>query len=431
MWVTPGKPLRWRQRRLLTNTMVAVAGGLIGVTAVGIGAGVLYLGTLTSRTCQETRYPETEVHKGRTPGYFSSNYQQARDRFLEAAVAAGANIEGFHNPNSGPQGESLVTDVALFGPKDAKIVLVVGSGTHGVEGFAGSGIQTGLLREGIAQRMPSGVSLLMIHAINPFGMAHLRRFNEDNVDLNRNFRDHSKPPPGSPEYQELADAIAPRSLSFWAEVGSWSRLLWFRRTAGRAAAQRAVTDGQYSYPDGLFYGGTFDTWSNRTLRAIADRYLSHAERVIVVDVHTGLGEYGDAEIILNDPEDSPAYGRAVAIWGSEQVRSTITGGSVSIHLDASVKLAFVEMLPESEVTAVSLEFGTRPGMDVFRAVRAENWLHHHGGGDHAKAENIKTCLLRAFHPDSDEWEASVWNQGKEVVEQALAWSASVFNRPSA
>ena len=313
--------------------------------------------------------------------------------------------------------------MALFGRKDAKTVLVVSSGTQGVEGFAGSGIQTGLLREGIVQRLPSDLSLLMIHAINPFGMAHLRRCNEDNIDLNRNFRDHDKPRPGSPEYEQLADVIAPRSLSFWAELRSWSKLLWYRRTAGKAAAQRAVSDGQYSYADGLFYGGTFETWSNKTLRAIADRYLSHADRVIVIDVHTGLGEYGHAEIIMNDPEDSRAYVRAVEIWGSERVRTTIAGGSVSIHLDASVKLAYTEMLPQAEVTAISLEFGTLPQMEVFKALRAENWLHHHGGQDHPRASEIKTCLLRAFHPDSDEWETSVWNQGKEVVERALAWSA--------
>jgi hypothetical protein len=407
------------------NTKIKIAAGSISLIAAGIAAGVLYLGTLTSRTCRDVRYPEAEVRDGRASEQFSSSYQQARDRFLEAAVAAGASIEGFQNPNSGPQGESLVTDVALFGPEDANTVLVVSSGTHGVEGFAGSGIQTGLLREGIAQRLPPGASLLMIHSINPFGMAHLRRVNEDNVDLNRNFRDHSKAPPGRSEYEQLADVIAPGSLSFWAEVASWSRLYWFDRTAGRAAMQRAVSQGQYSYPDGLFFGGTFETWSNRTLTAITDRYLSQAGRVVVVDVHTGLGEYGNAEIILNVPGDSPAYRRAVAIWGQEHVRSTVIGGSVSGHLDASVKLAFAEMLPQAEVTAISLEFGTLPTMDIFKALRAENWLHHHGGGNHPKAENIKNCLLRAFHPDSDEWEASVWVQGREVVEQALAWSRQV------
>ncbi len=38
------------------------------------------------------------------------------------------------------------------------------------------------------------------------------------------------------------------------------------------------------------------------------------------------------------------------------------------------------MLPNvEEVTAVSLEFGTLSAMKVFWALRAENWLHHHGG----------------------------------------------------
>ena len=78
------------------------------------------------------------------------------------------------------------------------------SGTHGVEGFAGSALQVGLLDEGIQNELSPESAVLMIHAINPYGMAHLRRFNEDNVDLNRNFRDHAKTPPENCAYQKLA-----------------------------------------------------------------------------------------------------------------------------------------------------------------------------------------------------------------------------------
>ncbi|MGF1761640.1 M14 family metallopeptidase [Photobacterium sagamiensis] len=59
-------------------------------------------------------------------------------------------------------------------------------------------------------------------------------------------------------------------------------------------------------------------------------------------------------------------------------------------------------------------------MEVFKALRAENWLHHHGGTSHPKAVELKRCLLRAFYPDSEEWKASVWSQGKQVIERALA-----------
>jgi len=360
----------------------------------------------------------------RAPDYFSSSYQTARERFIEAVRSTGGRVECIPNPHRGPDGGQISMDVVLIGAKDAARTVVLSSGTHGVEGFAGSGIQSGLLQGRIDSRLPEGVSVLMIHAINPYGMAHLRRFTEDNVDLNRNFRNHSDFHPSNLPYETLAEVIAPQSLSFWSELHSWSRLLWYRLTAGKAALQAAMSGGQYSHPDGLFYGGRFDTWSNTTFRTVVQRYLSHATHVVVVDVHTGLGEFGAAEVILNVPENSPEYERAVAIW-AQRVRTTVMGASVSTHLEASLKLAIPQMLPEAEVTPVSLEFGTVPPMEVFKAVRAENWLHHHAGPKHRQARELKARLLRAFHPDSEEWQTSVWNLGKEVVDGALAYLAGI------
>ena len=349
-----------------------------------------------------------------------TDYSRARTEFLQAATAVGGRIESLQNPNLGPRGEALYTDTVQLGPTEAHRSLLLSSGTHGVEGFIGSGIQTLLLREGLARRLPSGVNLLMIHAINPWGMAHLRRVNEDNVDLNRNFRNHAELPPENPHYERLAGVIAPRSLSIWSETACWSRLLWYRLTAGRTAAQAAVSGGQYSHPDGLFFGGTSETWSGRTYRTILRRHLSHATEVISVDVHTGLGAFAAVELILNLPEGSPEYQRAVAIWGPTLVKATVSGASVSAHLDASLKLAVTRTLPAAIVTAVSLEFGTVPPLAVFRALRAENWLHFNGGWDNLRAQPIKDRLLRSFHPDSDHWEMLALAKGRAIVDRALA-----------
>ena len=378
--------------------------------------GILVLGTNIWSACAQ---PKIEVKNVEAMEYFSSSYKEAREKFLEAAQAVGASIESVKHPDTGPEGEPLFTDIALIGPKDAKRMLVLSSGTHGVEGFTGSGIQTGLLREGIASSLKPRLSIVMIHAINPYGFAHLRRFNEDNVDLNRNFVNHSKPYPDNPGYEELADVLAPESLSFPSEIFSWAGLLWFRMRNGKAELAEAITGGQYTHPEGLFYGGTFEAWSNKTVRSIAHRYLSHADRIVVIDFHTGLGAFGTAEVILNVPEESPAYKRAVAMWGTERVKSTTTGTSVSVHLSATLKLAFPEMLPDAEVTALSLEYGTSPPLEVFKAVRAENWLHHRGGKDHPNSKKIKNELLRVFFPDTDDWKELVWLQGKEVTKLAL------------
>ena len=350
--------------------------------------------------------------------YYSVDYQEARHKFLVAARAAGGTIESYRNPVLGPINQPLHLDVATFGPMDAVNLLVLGSGTHGVEGFVGSAIQTGLLREGIHAQLGPGTGLVVIHAINPYGFAYQRRFNEDNVDLNRNFLDHSRQHPENPGYDQIADAITPESLSFWSNTKASLRLLFYRLRRGSVSLRRAISSGQYNHPQGLFYGGQSDTWSNKTVKKVADRYLSGAKRVVVIDFHSGLGPFAAAEVILNVPKSSPVYLRAAKWWG-HRVRTTMCGESISIHPHGSLKLAFPQMLLEAEVTAVSLEFGTLPPLDVFWALRAENWLHHHVDSDYPASGQIKEDLLRAFYPDDREWQRRAWHQGREVVLQAI------------
>ncbi len=358
-----------------------------------------------------------------TAQYFPPDYSSAKQSFLAAAHACGAEIESFIAPTLSTKGKELFTDVAALGQIDAVNALVIISGTHGVEGFAGSGIQAGLLFEGVFRHLCPDVKVIIIHALNPYGFAEKRRFNEDNVDLNRNFIDHAKSGSSNYDYDQLATAIAPRSLSRVTELSAQLKILCYRLRNGRSRLQHAVTHGQYSHPQGLFYGGHFEVWSNQLLRSLTEKHLTSCSRVAVVDLHTGLGSYGKGELIMDASEDDPVFGRAVSIWGVERVKSTIAGGSVSSSLVGTINQAFVDMLPTSEVTAVGLEFGTLPKMAVFNALRAENWLYHHGDQGSRNADEIKEALLRAFYPDDDAWKESVMEQGRDVVERVLrAWA---------
>lgn len=401
--------------RATTATLIAVAALLVTAGLMGM--------IISERNshCAARAHSESDSSDTVASAFFAADYQSARGRFLSASKHAGAKIERFEHPRRGPHGELLYTDVALIGRPDAERFLVLISGTHGVEGFAGSALQVGVLQEYLRAEMPPNLAVLMIHAINPHGMAHLRRFDEDNVDLNRNFRDHAEPPPVNHFYEELADAIAPESLSLGSEVASWTRLLWFKMTAGKAKTQIAISGGQYAHPKGLFYGGGSEIWSNRTLQAIVERYLQHAREAIVIDIHTGLGKFGATEVISSVPKGTAEYNRAMTIWGASLVRTTYSGESVSVHLGATVKSAVPKMLPKAIVTSVTLEFGTFPPMDVFRALRTENWLHHYGNASHPQAQSIKNCLLRTFYPESKEWKTLAWRHGKHVVRRAMMY----------
>ncbi|MBE9558860.1 MAG: M14 family metallopeptidase [Proteobacteria bacterium] len=354
----------------------------------------------------------------RALAYFSNDYRTARGRFMVACKTARLRVESFECPHPGRDGEPVYTDVAVLGPDNTRAALMLTSGTHGVEGFCGSAIQTGLILEGLAARMPPDLRIVMVHAVNPYGFAHLRRVNEDNIDLNRNFIDHDAAPPANPAYDELADIIAPTAHWRLATGASLARLLMHRMIHGTAKLQAAITGGQYNHPDGLFYGGRAPAWSNKTFRQIVRRRIVGAERAALLDIHTGLGPHGQGEIISSDMPGSPAHARAQAWWG-ERVKTTKAGESVSADLSGTLKNAFYEALPRAEATAGTLEFGTLPALQILHAMQAENWLHNNGG-NHRSATQIISAMRHAFYPDSDTWKTRVWNQGCEAVEQAMA-----------
>ena len=113
------------------------------------------------------------------PIAFSSDYAEARDRFREAAKAAGGRLEAYPIDAKGPGNSDLAIDVALVGgPPDPERVVVVSSGLHGVEGFFGSAIQLAWLQAGGRSQLPAGLRLVLVHGANPYGFAWRRRWDD-------------------------------------------------------------------------------------------------------------------------------------------------------------------------------------------------------------------------------------------------------------
>ena len=213
-------------------------------------------------------------------GCFSEDYIEARAKFIQAAQAAGATITRFALAERGPDGGELSTDVAWLGPPDASRALITISGTHGVEGFFGSATQVEWLRRVKTAPLKEGVAALHIHAINPYGFAWQRRTNEGNVDINRNWMDFGAPLPANLMYDELSDDLCPSDWSAETQARTGARLQAWIQRHDFAKFQKAVSSGQWTHPDGLFYGGTSASWSRRTLTEILTSQLRHATRVL-------------------------------------------------------------------------------------------------------------------------------------------------------
>jgi hypothetical protein len=350
--------------------------------------------------------------------HFPGNYRQGRAAFLQACEANDLGITTRVLPDAkGPDGHALYLDTTVIGERDAKSAVLLISGTHGVEGFFGSGAQTALLRGGLAKRAKKGVKFVLLHALNPFGFAWNRRVNEQNADVNRNFVNHAKPP-ANRDYDKLVDAISPRSIAKDEYSQANARLREYALAHGDFALQEAISAGQYKHPHGIYFGGPAESWSAQMLKDVFREELKGVERLIAIDFHTGLGAPGAAEMITEDLPGSSAYKRARKLWGA-RVQSSEAGESLSPPLKGTLDKAVARWMRGKELTFAALEVGTAPVRDVFDALRKDNWLHEYAGLRARNAKVIKQQIRDAFYPDTATWKRKVWNHAADVVESAV------------
>ncbi|AKJ27679.1 M14 family metallopeptidase [Caldimonas brevitalea] len=349
---------------------------------------------------------------------FSQSYAQARQKFWRACEDHRLDVEQHVHPMLGRDGEVLALDVCREGPPDARQVFILSSGCHGVEGYAGSGIQVAMLRdaEWHAAVRESGVAVLYLHALNPYGFSWARRVTHENIDLNRNFIDFSAPLPRNDDYDSLHAFLVPREWPPSPEVEQ--RLAAYAAEHGMAAFQSAVSRGQYTHEDGMFFGGHNPSWSNQTLRHVLREHNRHTQDLAWVDLHTGLGPVGYGERIFASHEDTEALARTRAWWGPA-VTSTYEGTSTSAMLTGALWISAFEECPQARYTGIALEYGTVPLQDMLNAVRAEHWLDNHPETPPAQAATIKRQLHDAFFVDTDDWRASLVEQAREASLQAL------------
>lgn len=349
---------------------------------------------------------------------YSESYAEARGKFLAAAEAAGLDVETHAHPLLGRDGETLALDVVHEGPRDAPSLLLVSSACHGIEGFAGSAVQTALLGDAAwhARLRERGVAVLYLHALNPYGFSWGRRTTQENVDLNRNFRDFHASAPANPHYDTIAHWLVPPTWPPSAEVNA--ALGGFVAQHGVAALQAAVTAGQYAHPEGLFFGGTDPTWSHVTLRHVLQAHARRCTRLAWIDLHTGLGPSGVGERIWAGRDDPPALARAKSWWG-ERVTSIYDGSSSAALLTGLMWNVAYEECAQAEYTGIALEFGTVPLLQTLEALRAEQWLENHPEADAARRVAIKQALRDAFFVDTPAWKQAVLAQAAEVARQAV------------
>ena len=357
--------------------------------------------------------------------FFAPDYFTARSRFRSAVLARGGQLESILLDAKGPaEGDltvgDLTIDIGWFGSSAPKRAFIHSSGLHGVEGFAGSAIQLQWLEEGIPRPAPD-CAIALVHILNPFGMAWLRRVNENNVDLNRNFLEADAEFSGASDGYAALDsflnpASPPRSpLTEFFALRAGAKIL----RHGMPALRRAIATGQYDFPKGLFFGGKRREQGPRRFQLYISGRFSDSTRLVAIDVHTGLGRFGEDCLLVSDDPDrlasaaemQKAYGGCVQSPDAKQIGYRARGAQDGLYF---------RMFPAAQVCFAVQEFGARRPLAVLSALRAENRSHHYSADGSPENHHAKQRLLEVFCPPDKRWREQVLKRGREVIGQGLA-----------
>lgn len=351
--------------------------------------------------------------------YFSLSYRQARARFVAAAGAVGARCFTYDLDGAGQGGLSI--NVVAVGPEGAATV-VVSSGVHGVEGFFGSAVQLALLDRISKQVLDGGLRFVLIHAINPFGFDQLRRGDEANVDLNRNFLLESQTYKGSP----VGYAALDRFLNPASPVARWELPFHLQAMAliarhGMATLKSAVAGGQYEYPRGLFFGGSQPSASTIIVRDHCDRWIGDAPSVVHLDLHSGLGRFGQCKLM---PVVSDAVPRSFFIdaFPAQQIEFDDDRQRTAYRVRGGMGQWLVDHFGDRTYRFALAEFGTYGPLRILAALRQENRFRFQGPHDTAAQHRAKAELLECFCPQSTAWRRRVIETSLSIVDQAARWS---------
>lgn len=393
--------------------------------------------------------------------FFSSNYQQARTRFRDAAQSAlrrigreDEKLEFFRVPSQ--VDDDLTVEYAFLptgGDGSAPHLLLITSGVHGSEAFAGSAVQIYFLNSIFSKKQLLKTDVLLVHCLNPFGCKYARRATENNVNLNRNFSLTSGLyETKNTNYQKLRTVLEPKGRVLWPLLSRWRLgiLLWWRLKFGGFTLQelsQGIGQGQFDSPEGVEFGGhqgepqVLDFF--RRLQSRVSGYNS----VVLLDLHTGLGDQLQLHVM---PADSPEAVHAnlfTRLFGQKCESAARTDmPSENLHATEEAKQKYVvttgddegfyrtsgdlnNVLPSllsgsQKCVAVTLEFGTLGSdtgakLDTLARVVVENQGRRYGYWHSLVERKVKKMFVELFYPSDLRWRECVLDKSENIFERVL------------
>jgi len=348
---------------------------------------------------------------------FFNEYEEVRAHFLERTEELKeAGVETQTESYAISAEEGLYID-SLYVPAtvEQKNLIVLTTGVHGIEGYIGSVMLDVFWEEIYPTVNPENTGVLIVANINPYGMKYHRRYNENNVDLNRNFilDWETFDLTTNKDYPKVYDFLGPKKTMgnlFWHEAGFYASIAKQAIVNGVDTITSALTGGQYEYPEGVYFGGLEDQESTVYLKNVFEGTLeSEYENIVHIDVHSGYGPRYTM-VIFNSIYDTMTEAEAKKLYNYEDI---ITFDSESFYPTTGDTTDFYYRLrdklgEDTELYSTCFEFGTL-GDGLLDSVMSlkytveENQNHWYPSKNKITNAAIKERYLKMFYPSETVW----------------------------
>ncbi|MCB0371174.1 MAG: DUF2817 domain-containing protein [Bdellovibrionales bacterium] len=365
--------------------------------------------------------------------YFKNTYEEARKDFIQRGQALSQKYSGqivLDKVNyQYAVNENFEINYLYISKKPSKNLVIIQSGTHGIEGHTGSGVQNFIL-DYIETKPETTTNFLIIHGVNQYGFETNRRVNYNNVDLNRNFQsdtnEFQSTNSGYEQVNYFLNPTKPIETGFFPKIGFYIDALKLIYKYSKDTLKRAILKGQYQFEKGLYFGGHQYQPEYFALNQIWDKYVPKYEKVLLIDIHTGYGKKGKLHLLANsshskDEEDIKNIFKPQSIdFGDDKEFYQVKGDLTSYFQTKYTS-------DNRHIYSLAFEFGTLDSQkllgsidSIYRMI-AENQGHFNGYKDATDKNKISTLFSEMFYPKDFAWRDSVLDQSKKEIDKILSY----------
>jgi hypothetical protein len=399
---------------------------IIGIILIPVIGGISYFYVAFNNYSLEDDYQLNENNLT----YFNESYDEARKEFRlksDELILKYPGTKKFDIPVLCSKDTNLTIDFCFIpGSESADKIIILSSGVHGLEGYTGSAVQLYFMDNYISNEFLDKTSILLIHGVNPYGFKYTRRVTENNVDLNRNSDIEKKLYQLKNEgYPKVYDLINPKGK---VKAGSLANRFFFIKAIkgivkeSMPVLRQAILQGQYEFPEGMYYGGNDSEPQIKDLIPIIDTICNPYQTVFAIDLHTAYGERGKLHLFPNPVEESVKK-RMEAIfegfhidWGDSDDFYTYTGDFAGYIGKINNDKVFIPMLFEYGTMNSQITIGSIKSLHV---MILENQGEQYGYESEEDLKKVKNDFMEMYYPSSDAWKSHIIDETKIIFDKSL------------